>query len=63
TIAYTQNAKIISKMEGKLQIFSLTGSVVWNGYVVTEQKIAIPSGCYILRLNSNQGISTQKIIL
>ena len=63
TIAYTQNAKIISKMEGKLQIFSLTGSVVWNGNVQTEQKIALPSGCYILRLNSNQGISTQKIML
>ncbi len=63
TIAYVQNVNVISKQDGKLQIFSLTGSVVWNGNVLSGEKIALPSGCYILRLNSNQGIYTQKIML
>jgi hypothetical protein len=63
TLASSRDGKIISKQEGKLQILSLSGSVVWNGNVLNQQKIEMPSGCYILRLKSNQGISTQKIIL
>ncbi|MEI8087071.1 MAG: T9SS type A sorting domain-containing protein [Paludibacter sp.] len=63
TLAYSNNGKVISKQEGKLQIFNLTGSVVWAGNVVSEQKIALPSGCYLLRLASGKDISTQKIVL
>ena len=62
TLAYSHDGKIISKQEGKLQIFSLTGSVVWNGNVVCEQKITMPSGCYLLRLTSAKEVSTQKIM-
>ncbi len=62
-IAYIQNAQIISKQQGKLQVFNLNGSVIWNGNVMNEQKITLPAGCYLLRLTSENEVSTQKIKL
>ena len=63
TIAYLNNRKIISYQTGNLQIYNLSGSVIWNGTVEKHQEIALPSGCYILRLISSKEICTQKIIL
>jgi len=63
TIAYLNNRKIISYQTGNLQIYNLSGLAIWNGTVEKDQKIAMPSGCYILRLNSSREICTQKIIL
>ena len=62
-IANIQNAQIISKQQGKLQIFNMNGSVVWNGNVMNEQKIILPAGYYLLRLTSEYEVSTQKIKL
>ena len=62
-IAYVKDAKIISKQEGYLQIFNLTGSVIWYGNVVSEQKITLPCGCYLIRLTSAKEQRTQKIVL
>jgi hypothetical protein len=62
-IVSVSNHQLISISDGKMDIFSVSGTQVWNGIVNSNQSILLPSGAYIVRLKTNQGNALQKVIL
>ena len=54
---------ILLNTEGNIQIISFSGKMLQNMKVVGGQFISLAQGAYILRMTSNKGVFTQKVLL
>lgn len=54
---------VFANKDGRLFIYNTSGQVINNMFVIAGEKINLRSGIYFIRLESDKGISSQKIIL
>ena len=58
----TKNS-IVSRFDGSIQIFSVTGKVMNKSQVNIGQEISLGSGIYVVRLSTSKGELVQKVVL
>jgi predicted outer membrane repeat protein len=58
----TKNA-IVSKFDGSIQVFSISGKMLSKFQVLVGQEIKFVAGVYVVRLSTTKGVIVQKIAL
>ena len=54
---------VISNTEGVVQVISVSGKMLQNRKINEGQFISLVQGAYILRMTTNKGVFTQKVVL
>lgn len=53
---------VLSNTEGTIQVISFSGKTLQNAKVTEGQSIPLAQGAYILRMTTNKGVFTQKVV-
>ena len=62
SISVIKNA-VVSNVQGSLQVIDFNGRVLSTTLVEVGTSVAIPSGIYIIKVQSKEGVSVQKVVL
>ena len=57
------NKSIVARFSGLVEVFNFNGVLVKNIKVSEGETIALPTGAYIVRSATKDGVSVQKVIL
>ena len=57
------NKTIVSKVDGKMQVYAVTGKMISNEKVTIGQSMILQTGVYIVRIQNSSGSFVQKVVL
>lgn len=62
-VLLASNQQIRTKLDGKLEVFNLSGSKLISKDIKTGDSVSLPSGLYLIKLTATEGVFQQKVIL